>query len=368
MIADYPRAGEPPVGGPQVAVHRLVEKLVEREIDVIVIAPDPVGATVTETVSETGTSIVRTPSGSRWTLARRLQPWRRNATRVLERIRADVAHGQGLLPGGIAAADAHEIPVIVTARGNARADTEAEYAGIGGRLRAYLRNRLAERAVEHADVVIGVNPDWEVNVPRRPARFAYIPNMIDDAFFEQRFEPEPGVVLFAGGVSRAIKGWPLLAEAWGRVVAAVPEARLQVVGWPPEHPLSGIDDQYVGTINSSGWLPSADLAARMAHASVLVIPSQFEVSPIVLAEAWAIGLPVVAVPVGGIPALATGAALLVERRPEPLAEGIVEALKGGEHVGELVAEGRRRAEAHRPDNVAAAHVDLYNDLLSNVRA
>jgi glycosyltransferase involved in cell wall biosynthesis len=73
---------------------------------------------------------------------------------------------------------------------------------------------------------------------------------------------------------------------------------------------------------------------------------------------------VVAVPVGGIPALATGAAVLAERSPEALAAGIVAALEGGLEIEGLVEEGRRRVEAHRPDAVASAHLSLYQSLLA----
>ena len=363
MIADFPRPGEPPVGGPEVAVSRLVPKLVERGLDVVVVAPDPHAHRKTEHALEGGATLVRVPSGSRLTLARRLRTWRRNAASVVRRWRPDVVHGQGLLPGGIAAGEAEGIPVIVTARGNVRADTTAEYEGIGGRARGYVRNRLAEQAVERADVVVGVNPDWRINVPLQPHRFVFIPNMIDEDFFGPVPTPEPGVVLFAGGGARAIKGWALLAEAWPEVCDRVPEARLHVVGWPSDgNPLDDLPSRYRSTVTSESWLKSAELATRMARAAAVVIPSQFEVSPIVLAEAWAVGVPVVAVPVGGIPALATGAALLVERRAATLAEGMTTALTNADTLGELVAEGRRRAEAHRPDAVVSAHLALYEEL------
>ena len=94
-----------------------------------------------------------------------------------------------------------------------RADTLAAYRGLGATSRAYLRDRLAKRAVEQADVVISVNPDWTANMPKRPRRFVYIPNIIDERFFSMKPTPEPGLVLFTGG-ERAIKGWPLLAAAW----------------------------------------------------------------------------------------------------------------------------------------------------------
>jgi glycosyltransferase involved in cell wall biosynthesis len=361
MIADYPPPGGQPVGGPQVATRRLVSKLVERGLDLVVVAPSP-SATETMTQLDDGARLVTVPAGTRWTLARGLRPWRKHARAVVERVGPDIVHGQGLLPGGIAAVDIEGCPTVVTARGSVRADTAGAYRGAGRTARAFLSDRIAGAAVERADVVIGVNPDWTVNLPRRPKRFAYIPNMIDEEFFRRRRQPEQGLVLFAGG-ARAIKGWPLLAEAWPRVRATITHARLNVIGWPPAQAPPGISSRDRDSLVVEGWLSSTELAERMVRASVLVIPSQFEVSPIVLAEAWALGLPVVAVPVGGIPALATGAVVLVERQAESLAGGIVAALNGDEDIDELVAEGRRRAEAHRADAVAAAHIALYHDLV-----
>jgi glycosyltransferase involved in cell wall biosynthesis len=249
----------------------------------------------------------------------------------------------------------------VTARGNERADTKAAYSGVGAMVRAHLRDRLANAAVERADAVISVNPDWTVNLPRRPRRFVYIPNMIDEVFFRPAREPEPGLVLFAGG-TRAIKGWALLAQAWPQVQDAVQEARLNVIGWPPGQTPPGIPIPCRESLVVEGWVSSIELVERMRRATALVIPSQFEVAPIVLAEAWALGLPVVTVPVGGIPALAKGAAVLVERQPEALAEGIVAALGGGEKIDKMVEEGRRRADVHRPETVTAAHLALYEEL------
>jgi glycosyltransferase involved in cell wall biosynthesis len=362
MIGEFPAPGERPVGGPQIATSRLVAKLVERGVDVTLVAPYASGSGEQVTRLPDGCTLVRVPGGRRWTLARRLQPWRRNACAAVARAGVDDVHGQGVLPGGIAAADVKGRPRVLTARGNARADTVAEYGGVGGAARAYLRDRLARSAVARADVVIGVNPDWTVNLPTRPRRFVYIPNMIDEDFFARARQPEPALVVFAGG-TRAIKGWTLLANAWPLVRDAVSDARLNVIGWDPGQVPPGLPPEHRDSLVVEGWLSSPELAERLSRASALVIPSQFEVSPIVLAEAWAVGLPVVAAPVGGIPALATDAVILVERDPGALADGIVRALAGGAEVEELVDEGRRRAQAHRPDAVVDAHLALYEELL-----
>jgi glycosyltransferase involved in cell wall biosynthesis len=237
----------------------------------------------------------------------------------------------------------------------------AAYRGLGARSRAYLRDRLAKRAVEEADVVVSVNPDWTTNMPRRPRRFVYIPNIIDSRFFDLKRTPEPGLVLFTGG-TRAIKGWPLLAAAWPHVQAAVPDAHLLAVGWP--RGTGSAPGAGGNAITFEPWLSVEELAARMARASALVIPSAFEVSPIVLAEAWALGVPVVATTVGGLKQLIEGAGVIVSRRePAELASAIAEALAGGAAVQQFVDEGRRRAESHRAEAVVAAHLAVYRELV-----
>ena len=361
MLADFAAPGDKPAGGPQVAVGRLVQELSKRSVDVVVVAPDPGRSRSAAVELDGGGTLVTVPTGERWNLARNLQPWRRGARALVERLGADIVHGQSLLPGGIAAAGIEGRPRVVTARGNMRADTIARYSGFGAVVRARQRDRLARLAVEHADVVVGVNPEWTVNVPERPKRFAYIPNIVGTEFFDRPRTPEPGRVLFAGG-TRQIKGWALLAAAWPRVVQAVPNASLHVVGWSSDEPPPGIPPDLRGSVLVEGALSSAELADRMTHAAALVIPSLFEVSPIVLAEAWAMGLPVAAVRVGGIPALATGAAVLVERELDGLVEGLVAVLSGGDEIDRHVAEGRRRADAHRADAVTAAHISLYEEL------
>jgi glycosyltransferase involved in cell wall biosynthesis len=362
MVADYPARGAVPVGGPQVAVSRLVPELARRGLEVIVIAPAPGPGTTERAKLADGVEMICVPTATRWSLLRRLQPWRRRVVALIDGLQPDLVHGQGLLPGGIAVADVHGVPRAVTARGNMRADTLAAYRGLAATSRAYLRDSLAKRAVERADVVVSVNPDWTANLPQRPRRFVYIPNIIDGRFFSMKRTPEPGLVLFTGG-ERTIKGWPLLAAAWPQVQAVVPDARLLAVGW------SGGSGSALTSAGGDGVtfepsLPNEELATRMAKASVLVIPSAFEVSPIVLGEAWALGLPVVATAVGGLKALIEGAGTVVRRRePALLALAIAETLAGGDAVQRFVDEGRRRAESHRAEAVATAHVALYKELV-----
>jgi glycosyltransferase involved in cell wall biosynthesis len=345
------------------SAERLVHALLDVGVDVFVACPTGNSTARARSEFNGRLSVVELPAHQRWSMLRRLRKWRRHARAAVEGSEAAIVHAQGVLSSGIAAVDVRGIPRVVTAHGNLAADTRALYDGLGGAARSWLRDRLSISVIKRADVIIGVNPDWSVNLPRRPSRFVYIPNIIDERFYALQLEPEPALVLFVGG-RRRIKGWPLLAAAWPAVREAVPEARLHVAGWVPDEGPADVGPAHRRSVVVEGWLSSEELAARMAKASVLVIPSRFEVSPTVLAEAWALGLPVVATTVGGLRVLAEGAAVLVPRQePEALAAGVVRALAGGEEVERLVEEGRHRAEAHRAETVAKAHLALYTELV-----
>ena len=272
-------------------------------------------------------------------------------------------HAQGVVAAGLATADTVGVARVLTAHGNEGADTPAAYGGVSGLARAALRDRFARYVVEHVDVVVGSHPDWRVNLPIQPRRFSHIPNIVDDAFFTIHRRANSSVVLFVGG-QRAIKGWPVLAAAWPAVKAAISHARLIAAGWLEGPRPLDVDPTVRDSISYEGTFPANQLVALMAEPSVLAIPSLFEVAPVILAEAWAMRLPVVAGAVGGIPGLASGAAALVPPgSASKLAERLIGVLRGYAGLDALAAEGCRRAESHSSRAVGAKHLSLYSELL-----
>jgi glycosyltransferase involved in cell wall biosynthesis len=308
--------------------------------------------------AEPGTDVAL-HSDDRFLLVRSLRPMRKRLSSILHDSDFELVHALGLLPAGytVTHVDDSTMRCVITAHGSRRQDTLAAYRGATARARWLLGRRLILSAVEKANAVIGVHPDWHVNLPSRPSRYVYIPNIVDDRFFTLVRRPVEGRVLYCGGET-AIKGWDVLLAAWPLVLKRVPEARLQAVGCASAH----IPPALRASIVTSPWLASVQLADAMAEAAVVVIPSRFEVAPTVLSEAWAARAPVVATAVGGVPRLATGAAHLVDV-PDPveLASTLVHALR--EPDRELVEEGARRAEPNREDVVVDAHLDIYRSLL-----
>jgi glycosyltransferase involved in cell wall biosynthesis len=331
--------------------------MVEAGLRVTVVAPAS-SSEPSRTLVSGGVEIVLAPHDQRLMIPRRMRPWLKAAMPIVEARRPDLVHGQGIVTGGVIVAGMSPgVPRVVTARGNARRDTLAAYNGAPGRIRAALRDRMIHRIIDATDVVVDVHPDWRVNLPREPRRLVFIPNIVDEAFFHVDRRPADARVIYCGG-TRRIKGYDVLEAGWPAVRRAAPMASLRLVGWPEGAalpPLAGVE--------SVGVLGPEALAAEMSQASLVVIPSRYEVSPILLAEAWASGTPVVATDAGGMASLAPGAARVVRSDdPAALADAIVKSLTASAETAALVATGRARAEQHRTSSVVAAHLSLYEAL------
>ncbi len=308
-----------------------------------------------------GVDVIRVPAEERWGLVRNYRRWRSGVHGVLASVHPDIIHGQGLpVPGAAGIGAGIGAPCVITAHGSARHDTAIGSTRLMRRTRNIVLQKRTRAAIRAADAVVSVHSDWQMNLPLPGSRFVHIPNIVDTAYYDGQRRPVRGRVLFCGG-PRRIKGWDVLATAWPDVERAVPDAHLRVVGWPS----FAARPERQGSMEVTGQLSAQQMVAAMENAEVVVIPSRYEVAPVVLAEAWALGVPVVASSVGGIPAMAQDAAILVPREnPSALAEAVIGVLNGTVSHQKLVDEGSRRAQMFRDSSVVAAHLRLYEELLS----
>lgn len=131
-----------------------------------------------------------------------------------------------------------------------------------------------------------------------------IPNFIDTDFFVLPPHPRssnPFVFLAIGNLV-SVKGFDLLLQAFAQRFAARMEYQLQIVGSGDQHTVLkaiaiqlGIQDQVV----FRGQLAPTQIRDALWHANALVVSSHYETFSIVLLEALATGLPVVATRCGG---------------------------------------------------------------------
>lgn len=102
------------------------------------------------------------------------------------------------------------------------------------------------------------------------------------------------------------KGQAGLLRAFAKVRSSHPELELRLVGDGPERGALGALTKELGlsgAVTFAGRLPEEETLAEIARSDLLVLPSFMEGLPIVLMEAMAVGVPVIASRVAGIPEL-----------------------------------------------------------------
>ena len=342
-----------PAGGVEQATYELCLGLVRAGHDLVLVAPG-----MESDESWAGVPTERVAQSGRRMLLSGARQWSRMVVGKLEELKPDVAHGQGLGFAGGAVVKWHGGARVVSAHGNIVEDLRYAYSRLGWALRAPLVRATASAALREADAVVNVTDDWKVNCPVAPGNAIHIPNPVDAAFFAVRGAPETGAVLCLAG-PRRIKGLDILLVAWPHVLREMPSARLDVYGVEDR---DGIACPPNCSIRSA-LQGSRTIAEVMERASVVVIPSRFEVSPLVAAEAMAVGVPLVATDVGGVRAMTEGVAGLCRVDPVHIAANIVSALRGSRAWEERIREGRKRSAAFRVDEVVDSHVLLYESLV-----
>ena len=118
-------------------------------------------------------------------------------------------------------------------------------------------------------------------------------------------DPDAFIVVGLGRLV-PIKGFDLLARALPALIAQIPSARVLLVG-------DGAERAHLGAIAASMGVAerlrmtgeTTDVASYLAAADVVAVPSRNEGMGRVIVEAMALGLPVVATAVGGIPDVVT---------------------------------------------------------------
>jgi glycosyltransferase involved in cell wall biosynthesis len=106
-------------------------------------------------------------------------------------------------------------------------------------------------------------------------------------------------LLFVGRLDR-VKGLRVLFEAYEKARTLYPELSLTLIGDGPERAHAEREAARIGGISLMGYQSQDAVAAAFGCADVLVLPSFAEGVPVVLMEAMAAGLPVIATRVGGV--------------------------------------------------------------------
>ena len=362
FVSDFPLELHSPVGGIEASTAILVQALYEHHnVSSFVIAPDYQGDKYSEKKYPFG--LVRRVPIKRF--SHRIPEINRNILEVTNINDFDLIHFQGLSSYDSPAS----LPRILTVHGILEKTSLYEKNGIARFAHAILVTRKEVRARKVEKHVILVNPYQATFLGNlNSKRIWNVNNPVDELFFSQREVSKTNQVLFAGRISE-VKDLGTLFHGFSKLLRTKPDLLLKLAG-------PGIDSVYgkqmLGlsreldldeNIQFLGSLNRLELSTEMQKSKLLVLTSRQESAPMVIAEAFASGLPVVGTDVGGIPNMIveTGAGLTFEVGDHSgLADRIKSVLESSQSYEKnaIIA-----ASAYHPLTIARSVLDCYETLL-----
>jgi glycosyltransferase involved in cell wall biosynthesis len=169
--------------------------------------------------------------------------------------------------------------------------------------------------------------------------------------YAKRRETQPTTTTELAFVGRLapVKGLRVLIDALGAARERHPGLRLTIVGDGPDRAaLEALSRPQGDAIRFTGPLKQAEVAELLATTDALVLPSFAEGVPVVLMEAMATRLPVIATRVAGVAELVTDGVsglLVAPGDPEALRDAVLEIAQDGDRRDSMGEAGRQTVEA-----------------------
>ena len=369
MIGPYPKSPDRIDGGVASALMYLSQALADEpsvELIGVRIAKGHIDA---GSVKSFGWPVADLPLG-RMSLSTFYRRQRNQLRTLLEKFRPDIVHAQGADIAGYLAVGC-DVPAVVTVHG-LLAECARFQTDFRSRVRAVAAAMLTERhTVRRARHLIAISPYVTRYYEGEIGGLVHdIPNPVSSSFFRVVRRPERGRLLYAGRISNG-KGILELLQAVARNRDIT---RLVLAGAAPDPTyLNRVHDEVaqlslLDRVAFAGLLDEPALIREFSLAEALVLPSFQETAPMVVQQAMAAGLPVIASRVGGIPFQLdhdlTGW-LCEPGNVDQLAELIARLGKDAESVRRVGKAAKAVAlERYPASTVASATMSVYRGMLS----
>ena len=222
---------------------------------------------------------------------------------TIRKINPDLVHVQSLNSGIPALISKKMLKIPYTVRGE----------GSDVYLPDLYTKLISKTVIKNADTAIALTEDMKrVMQDTYNRHIAVVPNAINmvdyrnDPSLKDRANHGKGI-LFVGRLT-SVKGVQYLIRAMKQVQDKIPDARLIIVGDGEEREMLetlSIDLGIQKYVQFIGKVPHEKVKTFMHQADVFVLPSLSEGFPLVILEAMACGLPIIASCVKGIPEIIT---------------------------------------------------------------
>jgi glycosyltransferase involved in cell wall biosynthesis len=282
--------------------------------------------------------------------------------KYLDHVGANVVHGH-VFASAVAAGEAAQavgIPFVVTEHSLGRWRSTRDL------VRAAETFRRADLIIavsdEIADDVCAIEPTASQRVFVMPNVLLPTPDPLSDSGF--RLPPRPRVLCAARLVPE--KGVSTLLAALARLRSVGQEVRGVVVGDGPQRAELEREAIVLGIADVVDFVGPVILTQRQIRAfDVVAVPSLSEGTPLIVLEARAAGVPIVATDVGGIPSLIRDwdeTLLVSPQDPNALAEAIADMLSAPEGAARRTAGARERHTRSSAEDYVATLLGHYPEL------
>jgi glycosyltransferase involved in cell wall biosynthesis len=295
----------------------------------------------------------------------------RAVRKKLREIQPDIVHAQGTERDCAISAVFQNIPKILTIHGNMRAITKLHrhsplsFWWIQSQLEAFCLPRFAG--------VICISKYTQQQVSALAKKTWLLPNATENLFFEPRptaIDPSaPPLVLVVANVDSR-KNQNTLIQALDPLARKL-KFSVKFYGRCGEDPYG---KEFRSLIEARPWCSWGGMISRdklrdeFARATALFLPTREDNCPMVVLEAQASGVPVIASNVGGVPDLVDDGVTGLLTNPDlpssmPIA---LEKILSDKALARRLSEGGRKQALARfhPNVIATRHVEIYREVLS----
>ena len=289
----------------------------------------------------------------------------------LQEIQPDIVHGQGTERDCAISAAFSGFPNVVTVHGNMRLIAKINEARPFSYL--WLTARLERLVLPRTDGVVCITHYTRDAVKSLARKTWVLPNAVEAGFFEVVAKPDrssPPVVMDVGQVCLR-KNQNAFIRALDPL-AKDKQIKLRFAG--------GIDpgaygEEFRQLIRERPWcehvghLTREQLREQLAGTTLLALPTREDNCPMVVLEAMAAGVPVLASNVGGVPDLIeheVNGLLCDPDKPETFTRAVTCLLEDRPFAARLAAEARRQAQQRfHPLVIAQKHLEIYREVIKN---
>jgi len=226
-------------------------------------------------------------------------------------------------------------------------------------------------------VNFGCRTEWDKNYvtsQNRNAIIHYMPEAIAPCFFEKKWKGYANIrnLVFVGSLLKR-KGIETLIDAVILLIKDFSDIKITVIGNGKrkyveyiKHKL--IKFKIIDNFEFKGFLNSNQIADILSKSGIYIHPSYIDNSPNSLCEAMAVGMPVVASKVGGIPSLVsheTNGLLFEMKNINELYQNIKQIFNDEKLAKRISNQALIDAyQRHFPNNVAKQTLDIYNKIIN----